>query len=216
MNLKEGLNFIHSCAKLFLWSPEFTKIAAVQTYRALYCKALAHSEFEVSVPPLIDQIWHEMILETKDYREFCKGLGKFLEHSKRMANDDLEIKNRRINNLATIWSNVYPDVPMDAECWRREESDAEPVTKKAKHLPNGSFKINIKTTTNKIFTLLVNPATSIGTLTGLVQNSQGVPKEQQRIIFAGKSLHESPEKTVGDFGVKEESTLHLVLRLRGC
>lgn len=215
MNRKEGLDFIHSCAKLFLWSPEFTKIAADQTYRALYCKSLAHSEFEVSVPPLIDQIWHEMILETKDYREFCKGLGKFLEHSKRMADDDLEIKNRRIDNLATIWSNVYPDVPMDAECWRREDSDVEPATKKAKKSSN-DLKIHVKSMNGQTTTLKVNPATTIGTILGLIQNRQGIPRDMQRIVFAGKCLSESPEKTVKDFKIKDESSLHLILRLRGC
>jgi len=86
-----------------------------------------------------------------------------------------------------------------------------PAFSSALGIPRGGMQLFVKTLTGKTVSIEVEEGESIEDVKAKIAEKEGIPPEQQRLIFGGQQLQDA--KTLDDYNVGDDATLHLVLRL---
>ena len=154
----------------------------------------------------MDEIWHEAILNTQFYTELQTAMGCALHHRPEGSSEpESEQRKTRLKVMTGIYRAVFSADPIGYDGPRmiyppRNSSDG--------------MQIFVKIPTGRTVLLDVNKYDTTEDVMTKIQDREGIPRDQQRLIHAGAFLQ--PGETLEENRISEDSTLFLTRRLAGC
>lgn len=122
-------------------------------------------------------------------------------------------KMMRLVMVSTHFSHEAFEKHVKSEAKREADTEAKEKAELEEMLSFGDMDIIIVTMTQKHVRIRASSTHTIESLKLLVQDSEGIPPDQQRLIYAGKQLED--KKTLADYNIQRNAKLMMVLRLRG-
>ena len=210
--------------RALLWR-EYARFIALH-----HSSAGARPRETLSPPPRVDAVWHHHLLHTRHYAAFCRlHAGRFVHHDAARASEPGEQTERRARYerarelyaraygapgaewppAETLFGAVLSVADDDGDDALRAFIDARAANKEARYMV-----VYVKEQTGNTRALRVLASDTVLAVKRLMQNETRVPPSHVRLLFAGKNLED--ERTLSDYNILRDSTLHQVYRLRGC
>lgn len=216
----------HSALQIFdftrVQTMAHTNVKGIDDYKKFLAIRAALPRLDCLLSPTddIDAVWHAHILDTASYMHCCSmllGQGKLIHHDP-YASADLVMRQARREMLKKIWLQIFESDP--ALGWGVDPSACENyikrLTGRKRHRRSGdTFQIFVRgLAAGHTITLIVDNDTEVEDVKLMLYDRDEAPLELMRLIYAGSQLEDG--KTMRDYKIHKESTLHLVLRAAGC
>jgi ubiquitin-large subunit ribosomal protein L40e len=118
---------------------------------------------------------------------------------------------RNFTIIGLLGSSGAPSESMCVDCMPRAANLTTPHPRPAG--VQGRIQVFIKTLTGLTIAFDVASSDTVRTLKQKISDRQGVPVSQQRLVFSAKQL--ADDKTMSDYGIRDSSTIHLIMRMLG-
>jgi len=144
---------------------------------------------QLSPSRLLDLAWHELLLFPVAYQRLCSellGEGLLFDHDPRAGRPELDAqRSARYSTTFKSYIRVFKEVPLQG-VWEMPRSWADDP-----ELSSSTFTLKHK-----------------------IQVKEGIPLDEQRLIFTGRQLQDG--HTLAEYGIQKDSCIHVIGRLRGC
>lgn len=168
----------------------------------------------MSAENTLDTVWHEHLSNTEKYKTDCvEAFGKLLRCRPLYVSRDPHVLCGRRMMAQAAYVQVFHTLP-PAHIWGFDECSRE-YTELERHARGVTgMVIHMLALNGERHEMEVRPSMTIEEVKAEYEKRTGKPKDKQRLVYAGKQLEDG--RTLRDYNIPHDGSIHLLMRLRGC